>query len=76
MRDEYFVFDDLRNQGIPYSRNRLGELIKLGLFPPGRRFTKKGRRHWTNNDIEVGKQNFNKSANTTRAAAEADAPKP
>jgi hypothetical protein len=76
MQDEYFLFSDLRGKGIPYSRNRLGELIKLGLFPAGRRFTPNGRRHWTNEDIEIGKQNFDKSGNMTRAAAEADAPKP
>jgi hypothetical protein len=74
MEGELFVFGDLRGKGIPYSRNRLGELIKLGLFPPGRRFTKKGRRHWTDEDIEVGKQNFRK--HNTRTSAEADAPKP
>jgi hypothetical protein len=56
MQDEYFLFSDLRAKGIPYSRNTLGKLIELGLFPPGRRFTKKGRRHWTNEDIETGKQ--------------------
>ena len=56
MQGEYFVFDDLKKQGIPYSRNRLGELIKKKLFPPGRRLTKTGRRYWTNEDIETGKQ--------------------
>jgi hypothetical protein len=73
MENEYFVFSDLRGQGVPYSRQWLDKLIKLGLFPPGRRFIPRGRRHWTHEDIEIGKQNFN---NTTRASAEAGVPKP
>jgi hypothetical protein len=49
------VFKDLRPKGIPYSRNQLHALIKKKLFPPGRRFTKKGRRHWTDEEIDAAK---------------------
>jgi hypothetical protein len=56
MQGKLFVYRDLRGEGIPYSRNRLHELIKQGLFPPGRRLTKKGRRHWTDEEIEATKE--------------------
>jgi hypothetical protein len=64
MQGEYFVFNDLRRKGIPYSRNQLDKYIKDGLFPPGRRFSKKGRRHWTDEDIQVGKQNMVDASST------------
>jgi predicted DNA-binding transcriptional regulator AlpA len=65
---EYLHFRDLRRAGIPYSRNWLDELIRRGLFPPGRRLTPGGRRHWTQEEIREVKERM--AAESQTAARE------
>ena len=54
--NDLLQFPDLKSEGIPYSRNWLAELIKRKLFPPGRRFTPTGRRHWTRGEVREAKE--------------------
>ncbi len=65
--EEPLQYKDLRDEGIPYSRNWLAELIKRGLFPRGRRFVPGGRRHWTRSEIQAAKELAAKAADEQAA---------
>jgi hypothetical protein len=51
--DDLLESKDLRAEGVPYSRNRLADLIKVKRFPAPFRFSPDGRRYWERSTIRA-----------------------